>query len=579
MKRLGSTLVTALLVAILGWGFGERIDGQPPDGSTAAASQQRYEIAFSTYLGARRWEHARDVTVDTQGNVYVVGGTSSPNFPTTGGAHDRRFDSGGQAIGGAGDCDAFVAKFDARGKLLWSTYLGGPNYDRAYGVKVDQRGGVYVAGRCGPGFPVTDGAFQTEYCGGKVGFYGSQNAFVCKLKPDGSGLDWSSYVGIGALCRDLVIDAAGDVYLPLVDDIDGHKSPSWFEGAFAGAYQQQRKGGTECGVVKVSSDGSRVHWATWLGGSGDEIGRMSIRLDPQGNVCVCFDTESADLPTTDGAMDRTYSGKHDGYVAKLTADGSRLLMGTYIGGSGEDFVCNTHNLAVDPEGNIFVSVWTRSSDFPTTAGAFDRQFHGAGEIAVAKLSPAGALLASTSLSGSKAEEAEGIAVDAGGNVLVTGRTQSPDFPVTDGAFRYGGGPWDGLVVVLSPDLSKLQFATFLGGRAYDFLRSCAFGPDGSLHVIGSTNGAGWPVRNAIQPAFAGTNDGRWGNGDCILAKFSPTANPDPSRLRSEQADSLGQAPPHRLLWRWRIGTAATTFIVLVGLWGGIVRPAITLEAK
>ncbi|QEG39401.1 SBBP repeat-containing protein [Roseimaritima ulvae] len=120
------------------------------------------EITFSTFLGGSEWEHARDVFVDDKRFVCVVGGTRSADFPTTENALQSKHDKTGNKIGSGGYCDAFVAKFDAEGKLVWSTLLGGPNYDRAYAVEVDGEGNVFVAGRAGPGFPVTKEAFQRE---------------------------------------------------------------------------------------------------------------------------------------------------------------------------------------------------------------------------------------------------------------------------------------------------------------------------------------------------------------------------------------------------------------------------------
>ena len=95
------------------------------------------------------WDHARDVCVDDHGNVYVVGGTASKDFPTTAGVYARQFTEGGKTLGGHGNSDVFVAKFGPTGELVWSTYLGGPNYDRAYAVEVDEKGFVYVRYRMG----------------------------------------------------------------------------------------------------------------------------------------------------------------------------------------------------------------------------------------------------------------------------------------------------------------------------------------------------------------------------------------------------------------------------------------------
>jgi len=199
------------------------------------------------------------------------------------------------------------------------------------------------------------------------------------------------------------------------------------------------------------------------------------------------------------------------------------VFGTYLGGKATDIGCNTHNLAVDPKGNVYVSVSTASADFATTPDAFDRTFNGAGDVAVVKLSPTGALLASTFIGGKGQDGADGIYVDKAGNVFFTGHTRSGDFPTTPGAFQAThGGAGDAFVVVLSADFRRLLYSTYMGGKADDVGRSACLGHDGSLHVTGSANGPGWPVRDAHQAKFAGTNDRRWGNGDCVLARFKRT---------------------------------------------------------
>jgi hypothetical protein len=480
-------------------------------------STENYDLYFSTYIGGSNWEHARDVFADSQGNVYIVGGTASSDFPTTTGAYDETFNTGGSQIGSAGQCDAFVMKFSPEGNLIWSTYLGSPNYDRIYAVEVDSQGYVYVAGRAGPGFPVTAGAFQTSFQGIDAGVYGMQNGFAAKLSPDGSQLIWASYVGVGALCRDLAIDSAGDVYVPLAYDGTGGNPPSsWF----TNAYQPNRKGGRENGAIKIKSDGTQVLWATWLGGSGDESQEASIRLDNNRNVYLGISTYSSDIPTTPGAHDRTYSGdgKTDFYVAKLSPDGSNLIYGTYLGGLGDQWI-STHNLAVDDSGNAYVAVPT-GSGFPITSNVFDASYNGGGtDWGVAKLSPTGALIASTFIGGNGGENPDGIYVDGFGNVFVTGETSSTNFPVTANAFQAtNNGQDDALLVILSSDFSSLVYSTYMGGPSYDNGRSGFLGDDGSIYLTGSTDGTGWPIKNAYQDYFAG-GAASWGAGDDILAKF------------------------------------------------------------
>ena len=357
--------------------------------SGGAAAEASYNLTFSTYLGGTDWEHARDVAVDSQGNVYVVGGTASADFPTTPGAYCRRLSTGGsQAFG---PCDVFVTKFGPDGSLIWSTYVGGPGYDRAYAVEIDNSGCVCVAGRAGPGFPVKN-AFQPEFDGVDNGSYGMQNAFALKLMPDGSDLVWSSYVGVSTLCRDLAVDPNGDVYVP-GGRWNTTKTPpaEWF----ANAYQKDPAGGeSDCGAIKIKGDGSAVLWATWLGGSDQDNSAASIRVGKNGRVYVGGSTFSDDFPTTPGVHDRTYNGQADFFVACLTPDGNDLVYGTYLGGPGNEWI-STHNLAVDDFGNTYAAMPTGSANYPTTEGAFQTAFRGGNtDWAVTKLSPTGALLVS-----------------------------------------------------------------------------------------------------------------------------------------------------------------------------------------
>jgi hypothetical protein len=484
-----------------------------------------YDLTFSTYFGGSDWEHARDVVVDKSGNVYVVGGTASADFPTTPGAYCQQLQTGGSQE--FGPCDIFVVKFAPDGTLLWSTLIGGPNYDRGYGVEVDGQGYVYVAGRAGPGFPVKN-AFQPDFDGVDNGSYGMQNAFVLKLAPDGSDLVWASYVGVSTLCRDIAIDENEDVYVP-----GGRWNTSKIPPAewFANAYQKEPPGGiADCGAIKIKSDGSKVLWATWLGGSAQDNSAASIRVGRDGKVYVGGSTFSTDFPTTAGAYDRTYGGEADFFVACLTPDGSDLVYGTYLGGPGNEWI-STHNLAVDDFGNAYVAVPTSSPDYPVTEGAFQQTFRGGNtDWAITKLSPTGALLAGTLLGGGGDENPDGIYVGSDGQVFITGETQSADFPVTADAYQgQKNAGTEAVLVTLSSDLKSLLYATFIGGGANDNGRSGCLGADGSLYLTGASNGPGWPAKNAFQSTFAG-GGGNYGNGDCILAKFSParTITVDPS---------------------------------------------------
>ncbi len=486
----------------------------------ACLCQAGYNLTFSTYLGgAADWDQARDVCADAQGSVYVTGGVTSSDFPTTPGVYDRTYNTGGTQIGSGGFCDAFASKFDSSGNLVWSTYLGGPNYDRGYGIEVDPQGYVYVCGRAGPGFPVTAGAIQTQFKGVDAGIYGQNNGFVVKLEPDGSDIVWATYVGLGSLVRDFDVDDSGNVYTSLVyEGGSGTLPSSWF----TGSYQPTRNGGGETGLIKIGPDGGSVLWATWLGGSGNEQKEANVRIDASHNVYIGVGTWSSDMPTTAGAHDRTLNGASDAWFGKLSPDGKSLLFGTYFGGNGDELGCSTHNLAVDESGNVYHTAWAGNGSFPTTFGSYGG---GNGDCLVAKFSPTGALLASTYVGGSADDDADGVYV-RNGVVFFTGSTNSGDFPVTGDAYQssFGGGTQDGVLVVLSDDLRTCHYSTYMGGSHWDYVRSCFLGDNGNLYITGSGDGSGWPVLNAFQDYFAGgvgsCYEGGCGAGDVVVAAFS-----------------------------------------------------------
>jgi len=481
-----------------------------------ALATESYELAFSTYIGGSAYEHIRDVCVDGQGNVYITGGTASPDYPTTPDAYQRQH---------RGMFDIFVTKFDPNGNVIWSTLVGGKDYDRAYAIEVDDQGYVYVAGRGGSDAPITQGAVQDTFKGQWHGgpYRSRMNAYVFKLSPDGSRLVWATWFGTGEKFRDIAIDRDGNVYGVWHDPLnprnphkDTWRDPSWF----ANAFQKEPRGGEgDFGVVKISSDGRKVVWATYLTGSGKETGAGSVRVDPQGYVYAETWTFSADMPTTPGAYDRTYNGASDYYVAKLTPDGSKLVFGTYLGGSGRE-IHSTHNLAIDDHGNAYVSVWTSSRDFPTTPGAFQRAYGGGySDWAVAKFSPTGRLVASTLIGGREGENPDGIYVDAAGNVYLSGYTRSPNFPVTaDALQKTNQGGRGGAFVKLSPDFRQLRYSTYIGGSRSDNARTGCLASDGAWILAGETGSPDWPTKNAYQKSFAGRGDG-------IVAKFTPAPSP------------------------------------------------------
>jgi hypothetical protein len=274
----------------------------------------------------------------------------------------------------------------------------------------------------------------------------------------------------------------------------------------------------------------KVAWATYFGGSVSEQLREAIP-GADGSVLVGGQTNSPDMPVTEGVVQPKYAGEpadagspgfHGGdcLLARLSADGGKLLFSTYFGGSKQER--NTYGMALDTRGNIVICTMTRSADLATTAGAFQRRF-GGGECdwMVAKLSPdVRRLLWCTYVGGSDVDFPRGgLALDAEDCVYVVGETHSKDFPTTPGAYqRQCRGPQDAAMVKLKADGSGLVFGTLLGGSDAEVSMGVRLDPSGNLHWAGHTRSADFPVTaGAPQPKYGGQSD-------CFLACLSPDAS-------------------------------------------------------
>jgi len=470
---------------------------------------QTYDLHFSTYIGGTNIDQMRDMNVDTSGNIYITGGTESANFPVTPGAYDTTHN---------GWYDVFVMKFNPDGDLIWSTFVGGPNYDRAYAIKVDDQGYVYVTGRGGPGFPVTAGAFQTQFKGYFNGIYGDQNAFIFKLNPDGSNLVWASYFGVSTLIRDCDIDDNGDIYVTsgyVPGSSPDTLPPSWVVNAF----QQHPQGGMDGVVGKISTDGTQVIWATYFGGSGNEGIEASIRIDTFNQPCILQFTQSTDAPYSPNAYDTTYNGGWDYFAAKLSSDGSNRIFGTYLGGSQHEFI-STHNITVDNNGNPYVLASTQSANYPTTPGVFQENYMGGNsDIAVSKISSDGTqLLISTFVAGNNNENGESISVDSNGIVYFGGDTYSTNYPVTPDAYQStNAGLQDGILVKVKADFTDVLYSTYFGGSADDGSRCSVLDYGGGFYYGGWTQSTDFPLQNLWQDTLVG-------NRDLGLAKFIRTSS-------------------------------------------------------
>lgn len=464
-----------------------------------------YELTYSTFLGGSHFEQARDLAIDAEGNIYVTGGTSSPDFPTTPGAFMTAYNNaGGPTVGSWGPMMAFVAKFSPTGELIWSTLLGGPNYDRAYAIEVDKDGFVYLGGRAGENFPTTPGAYQELFTqsGSKNNLYGHQNGFLAKLSPDGSELIWSTYYGSDSFgfFRDMDIDDEGYIYGILNAVL---KSP---QGIPADAFDTTHNGSYDMVAVKFNQDATAVEWATFLGGSGEDRGGPAVRVGPDKSVYVGGGTQSSDFPTTPNAIQSQLNGTSDFFVTRIAPDGKSLIYSTYFGGSGTE-ASETHSLFVDHLGQAYVACYTNSPDIPTTPTAWKTQKPNTsdGDALLFKLSTDGnTLLACSYFGGVNHDGPEGLYVDSLQNLYVGGGTSSDGLPVTaDAAQSQRGGGGDGFILKLNPDFSTPLFFSYFGGSADESVRAFNVKKDGTICFSGQTDSGNFPLTmDAMQTSLA-----------------------------------------------------------------------------
>jgi hypothetical protein len=429
-------------------------------------------LAYSTLVGGTGSDSGRGVALDDAGNAYVTGQTASANYPTTPGVYDRGYNQ---------NTDAFVTKFDSTGsRIVYSTFVGGTAFDSGNGIAVDGAGAAYIAGFTGStNYPTTAGAFDPTHNGGS-------DAFVTKLSPTGSALEYSSYLGAGGFSFDgangIAVDDEGSAY------VTGFAGSGAFP-TTPGAYDQSHNGRNDVYVTKFDPSGSSLTYSTFIGGALLDTGN-GIAIDGDHNAYVTGITASADFPTSEGAADATHDGGgNDAFATKLDASGSALAYSTFLGGSGSD---SGNGIAVDEKGRAaHVTGSTASSDFPTTVGAVDGSYNGAGDAFATKFDRSGSVLAySTFLGGTGSDSGSGIAVDGKGKAAhVTGATASSDFPTTAGAFDGSyNGAGDAFVTRFDRAGSAVSYSTFLGGTASDAGLGIAVDANGrAAYLTGSSS--------------------------------------------------------------------------------------------
>ncbi|MEK7830424.1 MAG: SBBP repeat-containing protein [Acidobacteriota bacterium] len=364
--------------------------------------------------------------------------------------------------------------------LIYSTYLGGSDYEYGNGIEVDAAGNAYVTGiTYSQDFPGKN-AVQPM-------LRGFGNAFVSKFDSSGK-LIYSTYLGGGGedIGFSITADAAGNAYVAGMTDSNDFPTTT-------GAVQGSRRGRLDAFVTKLNSDGSALVYSTFLGGSADDV-VGGIVADPQGNVYLTGETLSTDFPTH-GAFQSNLRGGADAYVTKLNPAGSQFVYSTFLGGAGKEV---GYGIAVDGAGNAYVTGIVSSTDFPTRTPA-QATLGGRVDAFLTKLNTAGnGLVYSTYFGGSHDDGCFGVGVSGPGEAFITGFTTSANFP-TKKPFQAANAGGDDAVIARFDKDGALDFSSYMGGSGDDRGFDLAVDPSGDAYLIGRSESINFPTKDAIQP--------------------------------------------------------------------------------
>ncbi|HEU4428538.1 MAG TPA: SBBP repeat-containing protein [Myxococcota bacterium] len=495
----------------------KRPNNPPPANTTV--------VNFSTYLGDDLADVVRDVVLDSAGNAYVVGGALSVDLL-----------DGAPVRAHGGSEDAFVAKFNTAGQVVWWTFLGGAGPDRGYAIDLAPGDEVVIGGSAAAGFPVTAGAVLETFQGGAGACDPNQlpsgtpagavcvpsttdparDGFVAKLDANGALL-WATYFGSGTFEADTYIDdtstANDDNVTDFNDDLDPRTSV--------------------VRDVAVDPNGGEIYLTFSVRSPSaffpdpdpdidpDTDGNQDGPLEPAAirNLppVILTALQAGDRSVQPSMDSQGLAGRIDGLLAKLAPDGASLLWATYVGGTGDESTAGFVRL--DSQGNPIVLFHTDSvqrieAQDPDTKevletediaqGGFDTEFGGGTDFFLAKFGMDGPMIWSTYMGGSGVEaiDSAGFALQSDDSIVIAGFASSSDFnpndgdpfdPTFNGSDNGGFFSADCGIAKIAPDAAELEATTLYGGGQGDACTGVDVDDQDRIYVTGGTHSPDLPI--------------------------------------------------------------------------------------
>jgi hypothetical protein len=402
-------------------------------------------IIYSTFIGGTGNETCYSMAIDNLNNVYISGTTSSTDFPTTNGVV--------QPLYGGGGYDGFITKLNADGdSLIFSTFLGGNNYETISDIALDNNKNIYIVGSTeSNNYPVTLNGYQQTFQGGL------NDVIISKISPNGNTLLYSTYLGGTDLesGTGIAVDMLENIY------ITGYTYSSDFPSTSNALQNNFNGGNVDIFISKINNSGS-LTYSSFFGGNNDETS-SEIIIDTQNTIYITGGTNSTNFPITSNAYQASLTGvNNDAFILKININSNTILYSTYFGGWQNDY---SNHIVLDNSGFLYITGKTASTVFPLSSDALQTNLSGSNDAFVSKMDTLGNLIYSTYLGGNNYDIATCLTLNSLNNIYILGETYSSNFPTTSGVIQSTIGG--------SKDIFISKIGTCSNSSSYIYETSCS----------------------------------------------------------------------------------------------------------